>query len=44
MQNNQTEETKQIKSNLLRMYKQEMLGHEERKNQEVYFKIKLETK
>ena len=35
MLNNQSEENKQIKSNLLRMYKQEMIGNEERKNQEV---------
>lgn len=35
MLNIQSEETKQIKTNLLNMYKQEMIGNRERKNNEV---------
>jgi hypothetical protein len=36
MLNNQNEETKQHRANLLNMYKQEMIGNQERKNNEVF--------
>ncbi len=35
MLNIQSEETKHMKANLLNMYKQEMMGNRERKNNEV---------
>ena len=37
MLNNQSEENKQIRANLLNMYKQEMVGNQERKQSEVFF-------
>jgi hypothetical protein len=44
MLNNQADETKQMRSNLLRMYKQEMMGHEERKTQEKQQRINEEKR
>lgn len=41
MLSNQSDETKQMRSNLLKMYKQEMVGNEERKNTEVSIKVKI---